>query len=217
MNSFLFLLLFFFSVKKKRSVTPCETGWLLWQVTPQSPAVPAQHKARPSGALKGSLIHKLANAVSNKVDRLHQKAPEYQHYRYRQGQQPALASHRRTASVTSEFRRTVLTWQPQKFPRSDVDIAPYALPKTKLATVCPQISCPAIPLSLLRLHIQCVLIGEDHHARLGSGRLFHIPHGTIIHRHLCRIPCLAVICRQLCRFLQHLLRRLSAAGFQNHV
>jgi len=28
-NSFLFLLLFFFSVKKKRSVTPCEIGWLL--------------------------------------------------------------------------------------------------------------------------------------------------------------------------------------------
>ena len=28
-NSFLFLLLFFFSVKKKRSVTPCEISWLL--------------------------------------------------------------------------------------------------------------------------------------------------------------------------------------------
>ncbi|MFR3040939.1 hypothetical protein, partial [Ruminococcus callidus] len=28
---------------------------------------------------------------------LHQKTPEYQHYRYRQGQQSALASHRRTA------------------------------------------------------------------------------------------------------------------------
>ena len=28
------MLLFFFSVKKKRSVTPCEIGWLLWQVTP---------------------------------------------------------------------------------------------------------------------------------------------------------------------------------------
>ncbi|WP_277214106.1 hypothetical protein, partial [Ruminococcus callidus] len=54
-NSFLFLLLFFFSVKKKRSVTPCEIGWLLWRGTPQSPAVTAQHKARPSGALKGSL------------------------------------------------------------------------------------------------------------------------------------------------------------------
>ncbi|WP_412417417.1 hypothetical protein, partial [Ruminococcus callidus] len=23
-----------FSVKKKRSVTPCETGWLLWRQTP---------------------------------------------------------------------------------------------------------------------------------------------------------------------------------------
>ena len=59
--------------------------------------LPAQHKARPSGALKGSLIHKLANAVKNKIHRLHKKTPEYQHYRYRQGQQPALASHRRTA------------------------------------------------------------------------------------------------------------------------
>ncbi|WP_277295213.1 hypothetical protein, partial [Ruminococcus callidus] len=45
----------------------------------------------------GDAIYKLANAVFNKVDHLHQKTPEYQHYRYRQGQQPALASHRRTA------------------------------------------------------------------------------------------------------------------------
>ena len=80
----------------------------------QAYGLPAQHKARPSGALKGSLIHKLANAVSNKVDRLHQKAPEYQHYRYRKRQQPALASPRRTARETSEFRRTVSTWLPQK-------------------------------------------------------------------------------------------------------
>ena len=63
----------------------------------QAYGLPAQHKARPSGALKGSLIHKLANAVSNKVTHMHKKTPEYQHYRYRQGQQPALASHRRTA------------------------------------------------------------------------------------------------------------------------
>ena len=39
----------------------------------------------------------LQNAVKNKVHRLHRKTPEYQHYRYRQGQPPALASHRRTA------------------------------------------------------------------------------------------------------------------------
>ena len=39
----------------------------------------------------------LQNAVKNKVYRLHRKTPECQHYRYRQGQQPALASHRRTA------------------------------------------------------------------------------------------------------------------------
>ena len=57
---------------------------------------------------------KLANAASNKVTHLHKKTPEYQHSRYRQGQQPALASPRRTASVTSEFRRTVSTWQHQK-------------------------------------------------------------------------------------------------------
>ena len=144
----------------------------------QAYGLPAQHKARPSGALKGSLIYKLANAikiklpiytgkhlninitdtgkgnnrrwqatdgqreqransagrfrhgsprkytsrvnpstslqnaVKNKVHRLHRKAPEYQHYRYRQGQPPALASHRRTARATSEFRRTVSTRQP---------------------------------------------------------------------------------------------------------
>ena len=36
-NSFLFLLLFFFSVKKKRSVAPCETGWLLWRITQGTP------------------------------------------------------------------------------------------------------------------------------------------------------------------------------------
>ena len=39
----------------------------------------------------------LANAVFKKLDHLHQKTLEYQHYRYRQGQQPALASPRRTA------------------------------------------------------------------------------------------------------------------------
>ena len=39
----------------------------------------------------------LANAVKIKVTHLHQKTPEYQHYRYRQGQQSALASPRRTA------------------------------------------------------------------------------------------------------------------------
>ena len=46
---------------------------------------------------QGRLICKLANAVKNKVHRLHRKTPEYQHYRYRQGQQSALASPRRTA------------------------------------------------------------------------------------------------------------------------
>ena len=40
------------------------------------------------------------------------KKLEYQHYRYRQGQQPALASPRRTARATSEFRRTVSVWLP---------------------------------------------------------------------------------------------------------
>ena len=42
-------------------------------------------------------MYKLANAAQNDVDHLHQKTLEYQHYRYRQGQQSALASHRRTA------------------------------------------------------------------------------------------------------------------------
>ena len=51
-----------------------------------------------------------ANAVKTKFTRLHQKTPEYQHYRYRQGQPPALANPRRTARATSEFRRTVSTW-----------------------------------------------------------------------------------------------------------
>ena len=73
MRTLFFFCFFFLFSKEKRSVTPCEIGWLLWQVTPQSPAVTVQHKARPSGALKGSLIHKLANAVSNKVDRLHKQ------------------------------------------------------------------------------------------------------------------------------------------------
>ena len=44
----------------------------------------------------------LQNAVKNKVYRLHRKTPECQHYRYRQGQQPALASPRRTARATSD-------------------------------------------------------------------------------------------------------------------
>ena len=39
----------------------------------QACGLPAQHKARPSGALKGSLIHKLANAVKNKVYRLYRQ------------------------------------------------------------------------------------------------------------------------------------------------
>ena len=37
-----------------------------------------------------------------KVAHLHKKTSEYQHYRYRQGQQPALASPRRTARATSD-------------------------------------------------------------------------------------------------------------------
>ena len=39
----------------------------------------------------------LANAVFKKLDHLHQKTLEYQHYRYRQGQHSALASPRQTA------------------------------------------------------------------------------------------------------------------------
>ena len=46
---------------------------------------------------QGRLYASLQNAVKNKVYRLHRKTPEYQHYRYRQGQLSALASHRRTA------------------------------------------------------------------------------------------------------------------------
>ena len=62
---------------------------------------------RGESPLSGEAACKLANAVFKKLDHLHQKTPEYQHYQYRQGQQPALASPRRTASATSEFRRTV--------------------------------------------------------------------------------------------------------------
>ena len=57
--------------------------------------------------LSGEAIYKLVNAVKIKLDNLHKKTPEYQHYQYRQGQLSALASPRRTARETSEFRRTV--------------------------------------------------------------------------------------------------------------
>ena len=43
-----------------------EIGWLLWRGTPQSPAVTAQHKARPSGALKGSLAIQACKRRKNK-------------------------------------------------------------------------------------------------------------------------------------------------------
>ena len=71
----------------------------------------------------------LANAVFHKVTRLHQKAPEYQHYRYRQGQQPALASPRRTARheriPPDGFDMAALeNCYPQASPRGDVGI-PY--------------------------------------------------------------------------------------------
>ena len=59
--------------------------------------MPAQHKARPSGALKGSLIYKLANAIKIKLPTCTSNISKNQHYRYRQGQQSALASPRRTA------------------------------------------------------------------------------------------------------------------------
>ena len=52
---------------------------------------------RGESPLSGEAVCKLANAVFKKLDRLHQKTPEYQHYRYRQRQPPALASPRRTA------------------------------------------------------------------------------------------------------------------------
>ena len=76
--------------------------------TERSP-LPCGHLPTPWGVtpFRGGLF---ANAVKIKVTRLHQKAPEYQHYQYRQGRQSALASPRRTARATSEFRRTVLTW-----------------------------------------------------------------------------------------------------------
>ncbi|WP_277214543.1 hypothetical protein, partial [Ruminococcus callidus] len=65
---FLFLLLFFFSVKKKRSVTPCEIGWLMWRIIRRNPSTSF---AGPP-PLSGEAYHsELANAVSNKVDRLH--------------------------------------------------------------------------------------------------------------------------------------------------
>ena len=48
-------------------------------------------------ALKGSLIYKLANAIKIKLPTCTSNISKNQHYRYRQGQQSALASPRRTA------------------------------------------------------------------------------------------------------------------------
>ena len=142
-NSFLFLLLFFFSAKKKRSVTPCETGCLLWRGNPST-------SFAGSPPLSGeALCTNLQTPYKIRLTAYIRKTLEYQHSRYRQGQQPALASPRRTASATSEFRRTVSTrlheklycteeplhqlrWSPSPFrgglcisPRGDVGIAFY--------------------------------------------------------------------------------------------
>ncbi|WP_303129199.1 hypothetical protein, partial [uncultured Ruminococcus sp.] len=63
------LLLFFFSVKKKRSVTLCETGWLLWRII-QGKTPPPPNGGSPP--LSGEAYNcKLANAVFKKLDRLH--------------------------------------------------------------------------------------------------------------------------------------------------
>ena len=72
----------------------------------------------------------LQNAVKNKVYRLHRKTPEYQHYRYRQGQLSALASPRRTARYErippDGFDTAALENHcPRASPRGDVGIAPY--------------------------------------------------------------------------------------------
>ena len=50
-----------------------------------------------SPPLSGEAILQTCKRRKNKVDNLHRKTPECQHYRYRQGQPPALASPRRTA------------------------------------------------------------------------------------------------------------------------
>ena len=50
----------------------------LFQVSQKKPlsqacGLPAQHKARPAGALSGEAVCKLANAVFKKLDRLHKQ------------------------------------------------------------------------------------------------------------------------------------------------
>ena len=61
-----------------------------------------RHGSPRSYTSRVNLSTSLQNAIQNKVTHLYWKTSEYQHYRYRQGQQPALASHRRTARATSD-------------------------------------------------------------------------------------------------------------------
>ena len=103
----------------------------------------------PFGCPKGEPRNtNLQTPYKIKVTRLHQKAPEYQHYRYRQGQQSALASPRRT--VRNErippdgFDMAALeNCCPQASSRGDVGVLPtYFKEVYSVLTITPKMNKP---------------------------------------------------------------------------
>ena len=67
------------------------------------------------------------------------------------------------------------------------------------------------------IHIQRIIVLIDHHAGLGTGRLFHLLDRAVIHRHILAFPGLGVIRRQLCRLQDALLVRLPALTGENYM
>ncbi|WP_455126205.1 hypothetical protein, partial [Ruminococcus sp.] len=53
---------------------------------PPASLVPLSTRHALRVPFQGRLMHKLANAIQNKVTHLHKKTLENQHYQYRQGQ-----------------------------------------------------------------------------------------------------------------------------------
>ncbi|WP_443717076.1 hypothetical protein, partial [Ruminococcus sp.] len=114
-KAFLFLLLFFFSVKKKRRITLGRTYW-------------QDNSSTLSGisSRRGDLLR--GKRRNNNINHLHKKYLESQHYKYRKRQTKAFASLRRTARheriPPNGFWELSLGQCFQKL-RGDASIAPY--------------------------------------------------------------------------------------------
>ena len=104
--------------RTERSPLPCGHLPTPWGVTYEywESAAPDGASPHPVGShpFQGRLYVSLQTPYLRNLTACTSDTSKSQHYTYRQGQQPALASPKRTASAASEFRRTVSMRLPQK-------------------------------------------------------------------------------------------------------